>query len=187
MENKIAVTNRSFGTVIYNIPEMGLRREFAPKETKKITPAELEALTSQPGGRELIEGYLLVHDAEALEEIVNVQVEPEYWLTEEKIPSWMQSCSDDEFIDALNFAPEGVKSLIKDYAVKLPLNDFNKINAIKDILGFDVMSALKINKMSQEDAKPATTAGRRTNPNYKENTETTSAPAAPVRRMTLGK
>ena len=57
MENKIAVTNRSFGTVIYNIPEMGLRREFAPKETKKITPTELEALTSQPGGRELIEGY----------------------------------------------------------------------------------------------------------------------------------
>ena len=46
MENKIAVTNRSFGTVIYNIPEMGLRREFAPKETKKITPAELEALKS---------------------------------------------------------------------------------------------------------------------------------------------
>lgn len=187
MENKIAVTNRSFGTVIYSIPEMGLRREFAPKETKKITPAELEALTSQPGGRELIEGYLLVHDAKALEEIVNVQVEPEYWLTEENIPGWMQSCSDDEFIDALNFAPEGVKSLIKDYAVKLPLNDFNKINAIKDILGFDVMSALKINKMSQEDVKPATTAGRRTNPNYKENTETTSAPAAPVRRMTLGK
>src|SRR5574344_924419 len=155
MENKIAVTNRSFGTVIYNIPEMGVRREFTPKETKKITPAELEALTSQPGGRELIENCLLVHDAKALEEIVNVQVEPEYWLTEEKIPGWMQSCSDDEFIDALNFAPEGVKSLIKDYAVKLPLNDFNKINAIKDILDFDVMSALKINKMSQEDAKPA--------------------------------
>ena len=166
---------------------MGLRREFAPKETKRITPAELEALTSQPGGRELIEGYLLVHDAEALEEIVNVHVEPEYWLTEEKIPGWMQSCSDDEFIDALNFAPEGVKSLIKDYAVKLPLNDFNKINAIKDILGFDVMSALKINKMSQEDVKPAATSGRRTNPNYKENTETASAPAVPVRRMTLGK
>ena len=36
MENKIAVTNRSFGVVIYNIPEMGVRREFTPKETKNI-------------------------------------------------------------------------------------------------------------------------------------------------------
>ena len=35
MENKIAVTNRSFGTVIYNIPEMGLRREFAVKMVPK--------------------------------------------------------------------------------------------------------------------------------------------------------
>lgn len=187
MENKIPVTNRSFGVVIYNIPEMGLRREFAPKETKKITPAELEALTSQPGGRELIEGYLLVQDSKALEDIVNIQVEPEYWLTEEKIPGWMQSCSDDEFIDALNFAPDGVKSLIKDYAVKLPLNDFNKINAIKDILGFDTMSALKINKLSQEDAKPAAPTGRRTNPNYKGNAETTAPAASTTRRVTLGK
>lgn len=187
MENKISVTNRSFGTVIYNIPEMGVRREFSPKETKKITREELEALTSQPGGRELIEGYLLVHDAKALEEIVNIQVEPEYWLTEEKIPSWMQTCSNDEFLDALNFAPEGVKSLIKDYAVKLPLNDYNKIGAIKDILGFDVMTAIKINKESQEGAKPVTNTARRSNPNYKDEVENSSVSTAPVRRMTLNK
>ena len=187
MDNKISITNRSFGTVIYNIPEMGIRREFAPKETKKITPEELEALTSQPGGRELIEGYLLVHDAKALEDIVNIQVEPEYWLTEEKIPGWMQTCSNDEFLDALNFAPDGVKSLIKDYAVKLPLNDYNKIGAIKDILGFDVVSAIRINKESQEDIKPIVNTARRSNPNYKDDAETPSAPAAPVRRMSLNK
>lgn len=187
MENKISVTNRSFGSVIYNIPEMGVRREFSPKETKKITREELEALTSQPGGRELIEGYLLVHDAKALEEIVNIQVEPEYWLTEEKIPSWMQTCSNDEFLDALNFAPEGVKSLIKDYAVKLPLNDYNKIGAIKDILGFDVVTAIKINKESQEDVKPVANAARRSNPNYKDEAKDSSTTSAPVRRMTLNK
>lgn len=184
--NKISITNRSFGSVIYNIPEMGIRREFAPKETKKITPEELEALTSQPGGRELIEGYLLVQDEKALEEIVNIQVEPEYWLTEEKIPSWMQTCSNDEFIDALNFAPDGVKSLIKEYAVKLPLNDYNKISAIKDILGFDVVSAIRIDKESQENEKPAAATARRSNPNYKDG-ESTSASAAPVRRMSLNK
>ena len=187
MDNKISITNRSFGTVIYNIPEMGIRREFAPKETKKITPEELEALTSQPGGRELIEGYLLVHDAKALEDIVNIQVEPEYWLTEEKIPNWMQTCSNDEFLDALNFAPDGVKSLIKDYAVKLPLNDYNKIGAIKDILGFDVMGAIRLAKESQEDIKPVANTARRSNPNYKDDAETPSAATAPVRRMTLNK
>lgn len=182
MDNKISVSNRTMGVVAYSIPEMNVRREFAPHETKKVPVAEIEALTYQPGGRTLIEDYLLVHDASVLEEVVNIQVEPEYWLTDEKIPGWMGSCTEDEFIDALNFAPDGVKTLIKDYAVSLPLNDFNKINAIKNILGFDVMSAININKQSKEIEKATSNSGRRTNPNYKE------ANAAPVRRtLTLGK
>lgn len=185
METKVSVTNRSYGVVAYSIPEMNIRREFAPHETKKIPVNEIEALTYQAGGRELIEDYLLVHDSGVLEEVVNIQVEPEYWLTEEKIPNWMQTCSEDEFIDALNFAPDGVKTLIKQYAVSLPLNDYNKIEAIKQILNFDVMGAIRINKESQEEAKPVVNTARRSNPNYKDSDD---KPAAPVRRtVSLGK
>ena len=43
--NKVAVKNRSNSTVVYSIPEMNIRREYAPGETKKVPKEEIEALT----------------------------------------------------------------------------------------------------------------------------------------------
>jgi hypothetical protein len=44
------VKNRSFSRVGYTIPEDGIRREFAPGESKKIRYSELEKLSFQSGG-----------------------------------------------------------------------------------------------------------------------------------------
>lgn len=52
------VKNRSSSVAVYRIPELNIRREFAPGETKKISFGELEKLTYQSGGRELIENFL---------------------------------------------------------------------------------------------------------------------------------
>jgi hypothetical protein len=49
------VKNRSSSVVVYRIPETNLRREFAPGEIKKIPFGELEKLTYQQGGREMLE------------------------------------------------------------------------------------------------------------------------------------
>ena len=119
----LKVQNRSNGFVVYSLPERHLRREFNPRETKNIEKQELIELTSILGGREIIYNYLLIEDANAMREILNVKEEPEYWLTEDQIPQWMERCSLNEFKDGLDFAPEGVKDLIKQYAVSMPLND----------------------------------------------------------------
>jgi hypothetical protein len=52
------VKNRSGSHVVYTIPEIGVRRSFAPGETKKITYEELEKLTYQSGGMEILSRYL---------------------------------------------------------------------------------------------------------------------------------
>ena len=54
------VKNRSSSVVVYRIPENNIRREFAPGETKKIAFGELEKLTYQAGGRELLEKFLQI-------------------------------------------------------------------------------------------------------------------------------
>ena len=54
------VKNRSSSVVVYRIPETGLRREFQPGETKRIPFGELEKLTYQEGGRELLENFLQI-------------------------------------------------------------------------------------------------------------------------------
>ena len=49
MKDQSNVTNKSAGFVIYNIPELGVRREFAPHETKHIKVDELDSLSMMGG------------------------------------------------------------------------------------------------------------------------------------------
>ena len=44
----------------------------------------------------------------------------------------------DQLLDCLDYAPEGVISLVKNMAVDMKLNDVSKRDAIKDKTGFDV-------------------------------------------------
>lgn len=160
-EDRVNVTNRSNGTVVLRVPYRHYREELNPGETRLLTYGDILDVAAQPGGRNLIYNFLLIQDANILRESLNVQEEPEYWLTEQKIPGWMNTCPLDEFKDALNFAPQGVLDLIKKYAVSLPLNDMAKRQAVKDFLKFDVSLAIANNEQSSEDEVAATTSARR--------------------------
>ena len=153
MKDKCIVYNKSAGRAVYKLPELGVRRMFYPGEHKEISVSELEKLVQTPGGRKLIYNYLLIDDKEIIEYLINGKVEPEYWLKEKDIDSWMQSCSLDEFKDALDFAPNGTKDLIKQYAVSKPLNDYDKREAIKAQLGFDVSKAIENMKPDENEKK----------------------------------
>lgn len=180
------VKNRSSSVVVYRIPEDNLRREFAPGETKRISFGELEKLTYQQGGREMLEQFLQIVD-EAVTSDLNVHREIEYDMSEAQVMNLLRNGSLDAFLDALDFAPLGVIDLIKTMAVRLPLTDLNKRRALKEKTGFDVDRALahieeekaeegdRIEPASQERrVKPETSStGRRTNSNYKVVNKTT--------------
>lgn len=177
------VKNRSSSVVVYRIPENNIRREFAPGETKKIAFGELEKLTYQAGGRELLENFLQIVD-EAVTSDLNVHREVEYDMSEAQIKDLLLSGSLDAFLDALDFAPIGVIDLIKTLSVQLPLTDLNKRRALKEKTGFDVDRAIvhieeeraaeQSNKIDTSEAAPTrrvktetAPAGRRTTSNYK--------------------
>lgn len=178
MDKTYLVKNRSASIVGYKIPELGIRREFGIGETKKISGEELEKLTFQAGGRELLEGFLQV-TAEEMINNLNLHVEPEYFMSEQQVADLIISGTQEAFLDALDYAPTGVIDLIKRFAIDLPMTDTNKIAALKDKTGFDVAAALANKKAEEaEDTanevvkeKAATenkaTGGRRTNANYK--------------------
>lgn len=168
----VRVVNRSTGKVYYDIPEMGIRREFNPNEPKMVSAQEIAAVCQQTGGRTLFYHYLLIEDDGVFHEAVNMKEEPEYWLTAEAIPNWISTCTLDEFTDALKYAPEGVKDLIKKEAVDSKLADMNKREAIKEILNFDVSFAIEsLRPETPEEIAVANSAkiqtGRKTAPNYK--------------------
>lgn len=160
-----SVKNRSASTVIYSIPEMNnLRREFRPGEIKSVTGSELIQLSYRPGGRRIIENYLLINNEEVLNGL-NMEVEPEYKLDEAGVVKLLKDGSEDQLIDCLNFAPEGVKDLVKAVALAMPLNDLNKCKIIKDMLGYDVLFVRSTNeqiaKESGAEAAPAPAKKRR--------------------------
>lgn len=148
MSEKFNVKNRSASMVIYSIPEDGIRREFAPSETKVISREELDKLTYQAGGRELMANFLQIQNAELREEL-GIHAEPEYDYSEEQIVDLILKGSLDAFLDCLDFAPIGIIDLIKEMAVLLPMTDMRKAEALKEKTGFDLAVALR-NKEAEE-------------------------------------
>ena len=149
-ERMVSVRNRNNGFTGYSIMDKGIRRQFAPGETKKISIEELKELQYQPGGEEMLANYLIVEDAEALKEL-NMEVEPEYNLSETEIKELLLNGSLDQLEDFLNFAPDGAIEICKQYAVVTEVPDTRKRDLISKMTGFNVDSAIKLNKMLDED------------------------------------
>lgn len=162
------VKNRSSSVVVYSIPEDGVKRTFQPGETKRISFKELEKLTFQSGGQMIINNYLLIKDTEPLQDL-NVKPEPEYYLTEPQIIELIKEGSLDQFLDCLDFAPAGVIELVKDLSIKIPLSDYQKRQALKDKIGFDLDAALR--HIEEERAE------------MRADSENAIEPAAPKRRV----
>lgn len=169
----IKVLNRDNGATIYSIPEMnGLRRVFQAGETKEITFEELQKLSYIPGGMALLRENLVILDNDEAVNLILNHVEPEYSYTKNDIINLLKNGTLDELLDCLDFAPEGVKELIKAAAVEMPLNDVAKRQAILEKLGFNIDNALKIKKEVQipEEEKPA--MERRVKKTVEDNTKT---------------
>ena len=141
---QVKVLNRTSGMVSYTIPEMqNLRRLYQSKEEKIVSFEELRRLMYIPGGETILREHLIIEDKEAIEAL-GMQVEPEYFYTEEDILRLFEKGSLDQFLDCLDFAPKGVLDMIKSLAVETELNDIAKRQAILDKTGFDVTKAIEL-------------------------------------------
>ena len=152
----VNVRNRNNGETVYMIPELHIERDFAPGESKKISLGELKALQWVPGGTYTLDNLLIVESQEALDEL-NMNVEPEYFYTENKIRELLTGMDNmDSFLDFLDFATEGAIEIAKDIAVKERIPDSRKREALSNKTGFNIDSAINVNRMmeEEEDKKP---------------------------------
>ena len=192
MNTLCRVKNRGASTVVYRIPDKGIRREFKPGQIMAISAEELEELTFQPGGTVILSQFLQILDMEGIN-ATRIKTEPEYHMSEADVANLIRTGSLDAFLDALDFAPIGVIDLIKKMSVDIPLVDIPKRKALKEKTGFDVEAALKHNEESKEETQNTilkqsngerrvkteeVPAGRRTAPKY--NIVTKPAEEAPA-------
>ncbi len=156
---EFTVINKYNGTVGYDVPDLGVHRNFYPGERKSITFDELQKLSFSPGGAVILKEYLEIEDKKVINALFSENPQPEYFYTKEDVKRLMTTGTLDEFLDCLDFAPESVKEIIKDMAVDLPLNDITKRDAIQQKLGFNVSRAIEIKntKFDGGDEDPSAT------------------------------
>ena len=150
----VNVRNRNNGSTGYFLADSRINRTWAPGETKQIPMSELQALQWEPGGDYILQNLLVVEDATAVSEL-NMHVEPEYFYTEAEIRKILFEGSLDALLDYLDFAPVGGIELIKQIAVNEQLPDTRKREAISKHTGFNIDTAIQINRMLDDDNKPA--------------------------------
>ena len=178
------VTNRSAGLVCYAIPEMGIKnRTFQPGETKKISGEELTNLTYLPGGVKLLRNYLQVQNEVIRNDLIG-HVEPEYNMSAADVKELILHGTMDEWLDCLDFAPDGVIDLIKTLSIELPLTDTQKMEAFKEKKGINIARAIEAKK--EEEAEAAATEAAQPAERRVKKVEPAVAPT-PERRTTGSK
>lgn len=151
----ISVKNRNNGNTGYTLSDGGIIRQFLPGETKQLEKSELEQLMFQPGGKYILENYLIIQDQNIVSELLG-EVEPEYNYTEAEIKELLLNGSEDQLKDCLDFAPDGVKELIKQMAVDMKLNDMRKRRIIGDYFSFDINGAIEFREENEKEESSIT-------------------------------
>ena len=184
-DESVVITNLLDHTTGYIVETSnGTVRRFLPAFASfKVKAEELRQLNYTLGGREILRNYIRVGNKSLAEEFgVDVDETPEYNWTEKDVIDCLNSPDINILLDALDFAPKGIKQLIADKAVELEVSDVNKRKAISESLGVDIDGMIK-NKHAydeqEEEEKPKTTR-RRTTKSTSTTTKTRRTKAEPV-------
>lgn len=178
----ISVRNRNSGDTGYTIPDQHIDRTWAYNETKKIPFAELRSFSYMPGGLYCLNNLLVVEDEEAIK-MLNMEVEPEYYYTEDDIRNLLITPNNyDAFADFLDFAPDGAIEIAKNLAIKEEIPDVKKRDMLSEKTGLNISNAIMVNKVMAEETEAVEEKKER---RVKvEEPKKEEAAAAPTRRTT---
>lgn len=143
-DDLVQITNMMDFPAGYVVDLTGVRRVLPPHASFKVKAGELRELSYQLGGIDILQNYIRVCNRSlALEFGIDVDDQIEYNWTEADVDKCLLNDDINVLLDALDFAPDGIKQLIVDRAIKLEIPDVNKRQAIKDAMGTDITSAIE--------------------------------------------
>lgn len=166
-DDVVEITNLLDCTCGYVVELTGIRRSLPPYASFKVKAGELRELNYQLGGQEILKNYIRVDNPSLAKEFgVDVENTPEYNWGREEVKDCLLNADIDVLLDALDFAPAGIKQLISDMAVELEISDVNKRQAISKAMGVDISSMIVNKNIAAEgvedEEKPKATRRRAT-------------------------
>ncbi len=137
-ERPVRVWKRANGKVVYTMDDPKVYRQWTSNdEVKMITFHELYTLSNEPGGRGILQYFLLIKDQEVLRAL-SLPTDPEYLYSEEDCKKLALQGTKDQILDALEFGGYGVASLIKKAATENKIDSSTRKGMLNSIFGFDL-------------------------------------------------
>lgn len=133
---EVKVWSTSVGTVGYGLDDPKVSRSWQPGELKILTFHELYQLSNTAGGPALLLNYLQIRD-QKVREALQLPVEPEYLYTEEDAKKLVKTGSEDQILDALEFGPVGLASMIRHYAI-IETTDINRMKFFNNLFSMNI-------------------------------------------------
>lgn len=147
--------------VIIVTPIHHKRWELPPHGEMEVTVADVRECSYDQGCRNIFHDYVQICNSELAKEFgVNDDV-IEYNWGDKEIKAALTTAPIEVLLDALDFAPDGIKEAILDKAVELEIPDTRRREAISEALGVNVDNKIKNKRDSQTGTEPVAKKTRR--------------------------
>ena len=158
MTTKVKVFNVTNGWVGYTNENYKTRRIWQTPGSFVIIPLEeIQDTLFTPGGEKLYNECLLVKESEA-RELLGLSIDDNYLLDDTAIDALLKNGTNEELEDILERAPRATKERIFQRAVDLRIDSVGKLEIIRAVLGYDIISAIKEAKETEEKKPTPKTA-----------------------------
>lgn len=124
------------GLVTYTLADPQVTRTWRPNELKILTFHELYQLMNHPGGAVLLKERLQIRDNK-VRTALQLPLDPEYLYTEEDAKNLAINGTEEEILDALEFGPLGLGSMIKHHAI-LHTNSLDRLNFFNTLFSMNI-------------------------------------------------
>ena len=163
-EDRVLVRNLTNYDVIYVDNNGGVQSRvvFKAQQQQPLNREMVERMRYDTGGSYLIKHYLSVQDEEIRQEIGISSEDVEYDYTEEDVLTLLENDDVPGILDALDFGPEGIKDLIVEKAVSLPIKNQDTIKAISEKTGQNIQNKINlIEQLSKETTSQESEASKK--------------------------
>jgi len=141
------------GIVTYALADPQVTRTWRPNELKVLTFHELYQLSNHPGGAVLLKERLQIRDNK-VRQALQLPLDPEYLYTEEDAKNLAINGTQEQILDALEFGPLGLASMIKHHAI-LTANSLDRVNFFNTLFSMNIQELRKSVEEAPEEKPEA--------------------------------
>lgn len=159
--DKVRIRNLVDYPVVIITPIHHKRWELPPNGEMEVIVADIRECSYDQGCRNVFRDYVQIKNSELAKEFGVSDDTVEYNWSDKDIVAALTTKPIDVLLDALDFAPDGIKEAILDKAVELEIPDMDRREAIGKALGVNVTNKIENARKAKTTKSDTTKASKR--------------------------